>query len=165
MDFRKITRVLAVFFAILLCACSKAPEQEIMPVKPDGHYATQYRMSTVEYSIFMNTQLVNFASLVQGRMVATSQANPIEDSREAEMTRSALGTMREIKDGVEAAYPSKGRDDDREDVLEAMDAAIGDMERYLKAVEGGISEGERQSYNGIFLNDFNTLTAFADVYH
>lgn len=152
-------------FMLCLCACSKDPEHEINPVKPDGQYATQYRMSTVEYSIFMNTQLVDFASMVQGRMMAASSANPIEDSQEAEITRGVIKNMKEIKDGVEAAYPSKGRDDDREQVLSAMETAIGDMERYLKAVEGGISDGERQGFSGIFMTDFNTLTSLADVYH
>lgn len=160
---RKI--IILLLMALALCACSKDPEHEINPVRPDGQYATQYRMSTVEYSIFMNTQLVDFSSMVQSRMMAASSASPIQDTQEADLTKDAIANMKEIKDGVEAAYPSKGRDDDRERVLSAMETAIGDMERYQKAVEGGISDGERQSYAAIFMTDFNTLTSLAGVYH
>lgn len=150
---------------VLLCAavCAEmtgcAP---IKPKKPDGTYATQNRLSSIEYSIYINKQITVFTGQLMTRMQAILNLKDTTYHDEYALAAHSLSVMQKARDEVEVTYPSTGRDDDRTSVLRAMKTAMDDMNAYLDAIQDG---DDLTSYKDTFQGDFNELTGLAALYY
>ena len=95
--------------ALLLAGCG---DVEIKPDTPDGHYATQNRLSAIEYSIYINKQITVFIGQLSTRITAIRTDNDLAGSNEPELAKEGLSIMQDARDEVEVTYPSEGHDDD-----------------------------------------------------
>ena len=134
---------------------------EIKPDVPeDGKYSTQTAMSAVEYSIYMNKQITVYTNQLTTRMNMARSNGTYEN--EVSQTEQSIKIMKDVLDEVKVTMPSKGRDDDRETVIEAMQTAINHMNSYLTDLE---NNQDVTGYAQIFQTDFNALTGLANLYY
>jgi len=158
---KKLTAVLIV---LVLSAALIGCDTDIGPEK-DGSgdtYSTQQRNSSIEYSIYMNKQIVVFANQLNARVTAVNNMKKSYYSDEAEMAKQSLKTLKETRDEVDVTYPSVGQDENRLTTLKAMDTTLHDFEEYIKALEAG---NDVSGYIDIFMNDYNQLTGLANLYN
>lgn len=149
--------VLAAVMMLMLTAagCSGAAPA------PKGYYATQTRMSAVDYNAYISKQLTTFASLINSRLVSIKNNSGEGNDVESDLASDAIDTMTQIREQVLVTYPSNGSDEHRKSVLEAMDVAISNMEAYRDAVDSGKTTSV---FKTDFQNDFNNITSLAQMY-
>ena len=150
---------------VLLCAAVCAGLTgcaSVGPKKPDGTYATQNRLSSTEYSIYINKQITVFTGQLMTRMQAILNLKDTTYHDEYALAAHSFSVMQKARDEVEVTYPSTGRDDDRTSVLRAMKTAMDDMNAYLDAIQDG---DDLTSYKDTFQGDFNELTGLAALYY
>lgn len=137
--------------------------EAIEPVKPDdGKYSTQTPMSAVEYSIYINKQIVVYTNQLTTRMTMARNAQSVTYENEISQTKQSIEIMQDVLDEVTVTLPSDGRAGDREELIKAMQTAIDHMEDYLTAVE---DNQDVSGFIGNFQNDFNALTGLANLYY
>lgn len=156
---RTISFLIVCMLALLLAGCG---DVEIKPDTPDGHYATQNRLSAIEYSIYINKQITVFVGQLSTRITAIRTDNDLAGSNEPELAKEGLSIMQDARDEVEVTYPSEGHDDDREAVLTAMNTAIADMQAYIDDLNAG---KDVSNYDSVFRSDANELTGMAALYN
>lgn len=151
--------ILAVAISLILCGCSSIKNDT-----PKGEaYATQNRVSSIEYGIYANKQITVFINQITSRMgVCKNISEGFKADNEAKLANESLKIMKDTYDEYYTVYPPVGGEDDRDAVLTAMQAAIDHMEGYAKAVEGGESV---TGYTKDFGNDFDQLTSLANLYY
>lgn len=144
--------------ALLFSGCS----MKVQPDKPDGHYATQNRLSSIEYSIYMNKQITVFVNQLSTRITVIRTDGDIANSNEKEMAEHSLSILKSTKDEVEVTYPSEGQDENRETTLTQMETAIADLNGYIDALGKG---QDVDSYDSAFRTDVEELTGLANLYN
>ena len=151
-------------FTVLFSGCSFSEEQnakEIVPGTSNGEYATQQRLSAIEYSLYVNKQITVFSEQLQTRLNSCINLG-VENDSEVKRAEHSVEIMKKAKNGMEITYPSKERDADREEVLEAMDVSINDTENYIADLKQG---KDVKKYASIFKEDVNQLTGLASLYY
>lgn len=156
---RKKIYCLIFILCLLLTGCSK-----IKPDSPeDGKYATQNRLSALEYSIYINKQLTIFANQVSTRMGSVSNVSKgYSVDNELSLANSSLVILQETYDETVTTYPSEGDDASRDTTLMVMQTAIGHMKSYISDLE---KKEDVSGYFKDFENDFNALTGQAGLYN
>lgn len=137
-------------------------EKDIVTTPRTDKYATQTRMSNLEYAIYMSKQCSVYTTQIMTRMKAIKNATQSYYSAESDLAKRSLTVMQETRDEVASIYPALGKEDDRKATLEVMDVAIQDMKNYLNSLQ---KNEDVQQYIPVFENDFNQITGRASLYH
>ena len=104
---------------ILITGCSSGYKIKPASVNQTG-YVTQNPMSSAEYSLFLNKETTVFTNALVTRM------NSIKTN---------LSDMEAAANEVRVTMPSVGRDEDKEAMDTAMEAAIEHMKSYKNALK------------------------------
>ena len=156
---KKAALLTALGLAVALTACG--PE-DIRPADPSaGTYATQDRMTALEYSVWMSKQVAAFSGDILARVIAIEGMRQNANPGEPAAARAALREMEGIRDSVMTAFPAKEKDADRLATLSAMNAAIDHVRSYVEDLESGRVELKHQA---VLQADYNAVTAFGGVY-
>lgn len=125
-------------------------------------YATQNRVSSLEYGIYMNKQIQIYINQLTTRMgIARNISQGYDAENEYKLALDSAETMQNVYDEVKVVYPSDNADNNREDTLLAMNTAIDHMNSYAEAVK---NNENLEDYIKDFENDFNQLTGLANFY-
>ena len=125
-------------------------------------YATQNKVSSLEYGIYMNKQIQIYINQLTTRMgIARNISHGYDADNDYKLALDSVNTMQSVYDEVEVVYPSDNGDDNREDTLLAMNTAIEHMNSYAEAVK---NNENLEDYIKDFENDFNQLTGLANFY-
>ena len=81
---------------------------------------------------------------------------------ELAMIKTNLSDMEAAANEVRVTMPSVGRDEDKEAMDTAMEAAIEHMKSYKNALKKSKNTSE---YVQVFENDFNEITGLAQMYY
>lgn len=156
-------KLLGVILSIILVCCMTGCD-EIKADSPAGEtYATQNKVSALEYNIYMNKQIQIFINQISSRMgIARNISEGSQVDNEYSLALESAKVMQETYDETATVYPSNGSDDERESTLLAMSTAIAHMEAYAEDVNKGNSV---DGYVKDFENDFNQLTSLANFYN
>ena len=151
--------ILLCLIMIGTCGCS-----EIKTDSPSaGEYATQNKISALEYGIYMNKQITVYINQISTRMgVCRNISKGYKTDNETALAEESVNIMQDILDEVTVTNPSVSSDDDRKMTITAMETALEHMKGYAKAVEDG---KEVDGYIKDFENDFNQLTGLANLYY
>lgn len=146
-------------FSLLMSGCAK--------IKPDtpqsGKYATQNRLSAVEYSIYINKQLTVFTNQISTRMGSISNlSKDFNVDNEITLAQNSLDILQETYDETATVYPSEGDDANRDATLVVMMTAIGHLQSYINDLD---KKSDVSGYFKDFENDFNSLTGQAGLYN
>lgn len=136
---------------------------EIRPDDPSqGTYATQQRMTAIEYNIFIGKQVGVFVNQLMSRITLLQGQEKMSYPNELKLAESSRREMQEALDSVKVAYPSFGDDENRETTIECMQTAIDNMDRYIADLNEG---NDVSNYKSVFQNDINALTQQAGLYN
>ena len=157
---KKIIILFLTIFAGVACAgCSTE-------IKPDtaeqGTYGTQNKNTALEYSIYMNKQITNFANQLTTRLTMINNHEDSQYENEIELTEQSIEIMEDILEQVTVTNPSVNGEDDRESVILAMETSVEHMKDYRTALENQTSV---KGFADEFQNDFNALTGLANLYY
>lgn len=129
----------------------------------DGKYATQNKVSSLEYNLYMNKQIQIFINQVTSRMSTAksiSEGNTVDN--EYTLANQSVTAMQEAYDELITVYPSNGSDDERSNTILAMSTALEHMKGYAEAVK---NNEDVSGYAEDFKNDFDQLTALSNFYN
>ena len=126
-----------------------------------GDYATQNRVSAIEYSIFMNKQVTVFTTQLTSHLslIASSGTNY---ENLITVTEESIAVMEAALDEVIVTYPPISYEDDRETTITVMKTTIEHMKSYLQDMKEEKGTG---GYIDIFQSDYFALTAQASLYY
>ena len=142
----------------VLSGCEKAA-----PADPSlGTYATQQRMSAIEYNTYLNKQVGVFTNQLMTRITIIQSLKSASYPAELDLAKTSRNEMQKAMDSVLTAYPAEGDDENRKALLEAMQIAIDDMDSYIADIDAG---ADTAKYKAVFQNDFNGLTQMAGLYN
>ena len=144
---------------LLLSSCTKVEPDS----SRDGKYATQNRLSAVEYSIYINKQLTVFTNQISTRMGSVSNlSKDFNVDNEITLAQNSLDILQETYDETAVVYPSEGDDANRDTTLIVMMTAIEHVQSYIKDLGKNV---DISGYYKDFENDFNALTGQAGLYN
>ena len=163
---KKTISLIMLFFLIAVLSACQDTTGKNFSVKPDstkdGKYSTMMPMSSLEYSIYMQKQSTIFTNELMSRMNAAQLSTALNDNKtELKLVETGIQSMEAAKEEFTLAMPPEGRDDDRQTMMLAMDAAIKHMEEYEEKLKKG---SDVTGYVKIFESDFNEISNLAIVY-
>lgn len=153
-----LTAVIFCLTSYALFGCGEVRPADVS----EGTYATQQRMTAIEYNLFISKQITVFTNQLMSRIAIIHGEEKMSYPQELNLAKSSRREMQEALDSVITAYPSTGDDENRKTTISAMQGAIDDMDKYIEAVEKGENV---QNFKTIFQNDFNGLTQQAGLYN
>ena len=153
-----LTAVIFCLTSYALFGCGEVRPADVS----EGTYATQQRMTAIEYNLFISKQITVFTNQLMSRIAIIHGEEKMSYPQELNLAKSSRREMQEALDSVITAYPSTGDDENRKTTISAMQGAIDDMDKYIEAVEKG---EDVQNFKTIFQNDFNGLTQQAGLYN
>jgi len=119
-------------------------------------------MSSAEYSLFLNKETTVFTNALVTRMNSIKNITKENKKEELAMIKTNLSDMEAAANEVRVTMPSVGRDEDKEVMDTAMEAAIEHMKSYKNALKKNKNTSE---YVQVFENDFNEITGLAQMYY
>ena len=146
---------------ILITGCSSGYKIKPASVNQTG-YVTQNPMSSAEYSLFLNKETTVFTNALVTRMNSIKNITKENKKEELAMIKTNLSDMEAAANEVRVTMPSVGRDEDKEAMDTAMEAAIEHMKSYKNALKKNKNTSE---YVQVFENDFNEITGLAQMYY
>ena len=97
-----------------------------------------------------------------GYKIKPASVNQTGYVTELAMIKTNLSDMEAAANEVRVTMPSVGRDEDKEAMDTAMEAAIEHMKSYKNALKKNKNTSE---YVQVFENDFNEITGLAQMYY
>ncbi len=156
-------KLMSILLGIGLIFCVTGCDEIKADSPSTGAYATQNKDTALEYNIYMHKQIQVFVNQISSRMgVARNITEGMNADNEYELAIQSATTMQETYDEVTTVYPANGSDDERASTLTAMQTSIEHMNNYAEDVKNGNSV---DGYLKDFENDFNQLTALANLYN
>ena len=146
---------------ILITGCSSGYKIKPASVNQTG-YVTQNPMSSAEYSLFLNKETTVFTNALVTRMNSIKNITKENKKEELAMIKTNLSDMEAAANEVRVTMSSVGRDEDKEAMDTAMEAAIEHMKSYKNALKKNKNTSE---YVQVFENDFNEITGLAQMYY
>ena len=156
--------------ALILCTAAMSftgcsvGQGSIKPDSPsDGKYSTQYANSAVEYYMYLAKQTSVFTNQLTTHMMLIANSSDADGYElQIKSAQQSIDTMQDTLDEVEVTAPSVNAEDDRENIILAMQLAIEHMTGYKEALEKG---EDVSGFKTDFQNDFNAITALANNYY
>lgn len=157
----KIISMLCISLAIFLSGCGKIESGSI-----ENGYATEFAMSAVEYSIFINKQISSAENILFTRM---SMADNVMDgvyeiSKEIENIDEAISKMDAILEETTITMPATNYETDRQSILNLMEDAKLALEDYKEVLESG-SYSRLEAYANQLKACYVALSGEANVYY
>lgn len=134
--------ILAVIIVIGSCGCGKIEH----PSGEDG-YATDYAMSTVEYTLFLQKQLLVLDNILFTRSLMADDvaAGKYEAAKELESAKNSLEQVQTIQNEITATMPASGYDADRQDAIDISEDAKLILEDYIENLGNNYTVGIEQN--------------------
>lgn len=155
---KKIAVSALIFATLSLNGCG----EEISPVTDNGTYATQQRMSAIEYSVFINKQVTVVAGHIMSRIVAIENAETVlSGTDEIKMAEESLEQIDDVLNSIRTAYPAVGEEDKRQAAILAISAARQNIAGYISELEQG---HDVSPYKQILQSSYNAVTQCGDIY-
>ena len=124
-------------------------------------YATQNRVSAIEYSIFINKQVTIFTTQLTSHISLIS--NRAEDYENMILVaEESIAIMNDTLNEVHVTYPPVTYDDDRETVLSIMEITMDHMKNYLHDMK---NKKDISKYIDVFQSDHALLISQANLYY
>lgn len=130
---------------ILITGCSSGYKIKPASVNQTG-YVTQNPMSSAEYSLFLNKETTVFTNALVTRMNSIKNITKENKKEELAMIKTNLSDMEAAANEVRVTMPSVGRDEDKEAMDTAMEAAIEHMKSYKNALKKNKNTSEYKEY-------------------
>ena len=158
-----LTQIKRFLITGIACATVLSGCEKVAPADPaSGTYATQQRMTAIEYNAFLSKQVGVFTNQLMTRITIIQGKTAASYTAERTLAEASRDEMQKAMDSVMTAYPAEGDDENRMALLEAMQIAIDDMDSYIADINAG---ADTAKYKTVFQNDFNGLTQMAGLYN
>ena len=155
---RKIISAILLSAVLMSTGCGN----EISPVTDNGTYATQQRMTSMEYSIYMNKQMTVVAGHLLSRMTAIENARSVTGGTdEVALAKESLKQVQSVLESIRTAYPSVGGENKRQAAIVAVSSAEHNISDYISDLEQGKDVSD---YKKIFQTCYNEVTQCGDAY-
>lgn len=134
MHYKKILCSILISGTLLCQGCAK-----IESADPKDGYSTNYAMTAVEYSIFLNKQIGVVENVLMTRMLIAGNVGDGKYGLQNEInsTEESIEKTGEAIDEVTVMMPATGYETDRQNVLDLMEDARLVLEDYLKTLNSG----------------------------
>ena len=148
----------------IIIGCSGCAK--IQSASPEDGYNTDYAMSAVEYTIFLNKQISVASNILFTRM---SMAGSVADSdyeaeKEIQSTQEAISKMEAVKDEVTVTMPAASLETDRQNILDLLEDSLNALNTYQEHLQNG--ELDKLDNSAIELkNCFTALSGEANTYY
>lgn len=154
---KKTLLLCIVIMTLMLGACTPIVSDDAS----QGDYATQNKVSVLEYSMFMNKQITVFTTQLTSHMSLIANEGCCYENI-IPVTEETIRVLKADLDEVIVTYPPVSYEDARETTITVMQTAIEHMESYLQTMKDSKPVSE---YVDIFQTDFHALTAQANLYY
>lgn len=133
---------LAAALSVYICGCGKIEH----PSAEDG-YATDYAMSTVEYTLFLQKQTLVLDNVLFTRSLMADDVaeGKYEAAKELESAEKSLEQVKTIQDEITVTMPASGYETDRQDAIDIAEDAKVILEDYIENLKNGNAAGIEQN--------------------
>lgn len=122
--------------AVLILTVNVSGCSKIGPFQEDG-YKTEFPMSAVEYSVFLNQETAVLTNILLTRMsIGTSVTEEgYEASKEIASTEESIRKAKEVQDELTSTMPATTYSTDRQNILDLTGDIVDTLEDYKSALE------------------------------
>lgn len=122
------------FFAACVSGCAK-----IKSASPKDGYSTDFAMSAIEYSLFLNKEITAAENILFTRYLCAKDLGTDAGAAEAELESAAEAASKvaSIIDEVTVTMPATGYEDGRQNALDLMEDAKAALDGYIAGLEAG----------------------------
>ena len=152
---------LIIISSIVLAGCAE-PKQ----VKDGTVYTTEFPQSAMEYTIFIDKEIVTVTNELTTQILLSKFAlqgtYPIEDAIDS--AKNSIDIIQDCIDTVDTMNPTNGYDETRVRVLKQFANCKADIEAYLELLEeGNLTESNINSVKALMQADYLALTGEFNV--
>lgn len=127
-----------------LCACALSAAfvsgcGKMENASPEDGYSTDFAMSAIEYSLFLNKEITAAENILFTRYLCAKDLGTDAGATEAELESAseAASKIASIIDEVTVTMPATGYEGSRQDALDLMEDAKAALEGYIDGLKAG----------------------------
>lgn len=159
-------RLTTIAFGMVVCLSTAFLSgcEEMKLANPDDGYSTEYPMSAIEYTIFLNKEVAVVTNVLFTRASMADRVSKgmYKASKELENAQESLSKMEDIVDELTVTMPAKYYDTDGETTLSLVTDARNILRNYVNDLE---NNNDVESYVEQFKSCYIALGGEANVYY